>query len=682
MWLAFVPLIYYYAHKPFSNDLAANLGGAVLDTLSVVLLCLTAAGIGRTLHRRWQFFDAFSIGERLALEALGGFGILALLILLVGLINLSIISISVLILLCIGLTWRDIRSWAVDGWGWVQTWQPKTNWERGLTLFIGINLGLAYITALAPPTAFDALTYHLVGPKLWLAEGRFVSLPDNHFFAFPAFTHTLFSGQMALTAGRITGAALLQMVITLLGVVMFASYAARRFSSMVGLVSAAFFLTATSFWIFLSWPYVDLVVMSYSVVAVIALDEWRVHKSMPWLVLAGIFIGLTLSSKYNAFAFAIIAGLYVVNYSWSDGISTVVRNGAILTGIALIMLAPWLIRTFVFYDNPIYPFGPTTGQWDELSNEFYFPDNSEFIGKRWWILAFLPLTLTVIGIGGTDIFDATVGPLYLLLIPFLLLTWSSFNDEQRKRLKGLLLFVLMGCVLWLGFALQSRYALQVRLVIYLFPWLTILAAISFEQLKQLPDKPLNIAFMLRTLVAIVIVMTLVDHFAGTRAEEGSDTIEGTTTMSHFVERRALEYLLGVMDETAYVEHNLGWYSRAIDAVNNLDDDANVLFLWETRTLYCNEPDIRCEEDTILMRWWHDRRNIDDGSAQAILDAWQARGINHILVWEDGRDFEFDNNALFTDADKTEFDALIQLLEMVWQGEDIYTLYRIPTDVAN
>lgn len=680
IWLIFVLLVYYYAHKPLSDELVENSGAALLDSATVFVLTLVAGGGGRRLLQPFSdIITTLSRSERLGIEALVGFGVLALLVLCVGLFNLSLPSIAALLILCTVLTWRPIYEWARDIITWRQGWRFNGIWMQGLALFIGINLVLASILALTPPTAFDTLTYHLVGPRLWLAEGQFVSLPDNHFFAFPALVHTLYSAQMALTLEQLTGAAFLQMVIALLGMMVFCGYATRQFSAAVGLASAAFFLVATSFWLFLSWSYVDMVVMAFSVVAVVALLEWRKDFQPQWLMLAGVFVGLTMSSKYNAVAFAVIAGLFVVNYSWSQGSGAVLRNGAILTVIALVVLAPWLLRTWAFYENPVYPFGPTTGQWDALSNEFYFPDNTDFVSRRWWIMAFLPLTLTVLGIGGTDLFDATVGPFYLLLIPFLLLTWQTFDTKHRKLIQAILFVVGPGIVLWLLMSLQSFFALQVRLVIYLFPWLTVLAALSFERLQQLPEKPINLAFIVRSAVAIVLILTLIDHLAGTRQPENSITIEGTTTLSHFVESRALDYLLGVIDETTYLEHNLGWYVRAMQNVNELEDNAHVLFLWETRSLYCEEPRLMCEEDTILMRWWHDRRAIADGSAAAIIDHWRDRGVDYVLVRESGRRFEFDGNNLITEADKTEWEVASALLPVVWQGEDNYTLHALPSE---
>lgn len=680
LWMVLVILLYYYVHRPITPDFIAAFGGATLDSASTLLFVMIAGGLGRAMRQRFMSFDELSTAEHLSLDALGGFGALALLIMVVGFINLSIISMVILLIIIVALTYRETLAWLGDSRRWIMSWRFSTPWERGLAFFIGFNLVLVWLMSLTPPTSFDTLTYHLVGAKLWVAEGRFVTLNDSHFFAFPAFIHTLYSGQMAILLGRITAAASLQLSISTLGIIAFSGYAARRFVPFAGLLSATIFITSTSFWLALATPYIDMTVMAYCAASFIAIDQWREADTnrTKWLILAAGMVGLGMAAKYTTVLWGAIVGLYVVNYSWRDGFATLVRNGLIYGVVATVVIAPWLIRNVIFYDNPVYPFGPATGEWDDLRNQFYFEDNSNFRDKNWWIIAFLPLTSTFLGIGGTELFDATIGPLYLLLVPFLLWVWGSFTPEEQRRLKSMLFLVGLSIVLWIATALESRYSLQTRLAVHLFPPLIVLTSVAFDRLRVLPEKPLNMTFLVRTFVAIILILTFINHIIGQRQREGSITIEGTTTISHFLEPRGLEYLAGIMDQTAYLEHNLGWYIVAIDAVNDLPDDANVLFLWETRTLYCDEPRITCKEDAILDHWWHARRTVGDGTAEDILESWRKQGYTHLLIWNDGREFEFDGNNFITEADQAEWERLPDMLEVVWEGEDIYSIYAIPS----
>ncbi|MBZ0309091.1 MAG: hypothetical protein K8I82_23710 [Anaerolineae bacterium] len=343
------------------------------------------------------------------------------------------------------------------------------------------------------------------------------------------------------------------------------------------------------------------------------------------------------------------------------------------------VVSPWLIRNVFFYGNPVYPLGPPSNEWDDLSNQWYFymRDDTSLLKQRWWLVALLPFSPTFLGVEGGEPWSATIGPLFVLLIPLFLLTWKLLNPEWRSSLRDLLWFLLFLHLFWL-YSMTSRWT-ETRLVLSIFAPMVVLAAAALDSLRLPPQKPLNIAWMVRAMVGFVLFLTTINHVAGVRPKEGEEAFWGTTTESHFIESRTLDYLLGIMDRQDYLEYALGWYVPAMEAVNALPEGSQVLFLWETRSLYCEEEKITCEEDTIIMRWWHDRRAIGTGTAEEIVASWKKDGITHVLVWEKGREFEFDNNSLnlYTQADFETWNTVPGLLEISWQGADIYTLYKMP-----
>lgn len=679
-WMVFVLLVYYWIHKPITPVFGRAIGGATLDVLSAVIMALAGVGLSRTILPlicpRWN--EVLSSGERLAGEVLLGLGILSVLILLVGLVYLHAISIGLLLVVIIGSTYRVIWEWLREFKDFVGRIFTAEAWDQVLLCFIVVNLGMALIMALAPPTKFDGLVYHLVGPKHWVDEGRFVTLSGSHFFGFPQFIHTLYAGQMALLFERLTGAGVLHWLMGFASMVVVGSYGARRFSRHVGILTVAILLTATSIFLEFGWPYVDLPPIGFGMLAYIGLEQWRFaqeddpNSSLRWLIVAAVFVGFTMAVKYPLIGVGIAAGVYILVYSRRN---QVIRNGLILVGVATIVIAPWLIRTWVFYDNPIYPYGPLTGEWNELSREWYSDPSDSMLNKIAWMWFSAPLSSTFLGIEGAGGFAATIGPLFLLLIPMLLITWSNLEVEWRRYLKSLMVFGGGIGIVWLVLAAISEFGSQTRLWYAMFPMLALWAAVGLESLNLLPKKPLDFRFVLSAIVGVVFIFTLVDHVRGTRSED--NRLEGTTLTSHFLESGALQYLLGVIDEDQYLDDALGWHIVAMREINKLPDDSQVLFLWETRSLYCDEPRITCLEDSILLRWWHDRRSIGDGSASETLDVWRKQGVTHILVYEDGRDLEFDNRDRITDADKAELETLRGLLEVVWDEDESYTLYVVP-----
>ncbi len=689
LWMVLVLLVYYWIHKPlpvgdflgeteFGLPTAAiftNLGGALLDTLVVMVMVAVSGGLGRRVM-------ALIVGReselaqrgRFAMEALLGLGILGNLILVVGLVWLHAVSVGLLLAGLAIVTRQAIRNWLADLRAVLRDVQTiKNRWNRWLMIFIVFNLMLAFIMALAPPTQFDSLTYHLVGPQHWLREGRFVSLQGSHFFGFPQLINTLFAGHVALTFGRLTGAALLHWAIGVLTLIAVGSYGMRRFSARVGLLAVTILLTATSIWLQFTWPYVDLAAMGFGFAAYVALENWRMQQhSQRWLILGAVFVGLAMSVKYPLVVLGIAAGVYILVFSQRKQI---IRNGLILVGVATIILVPWLLRNLVFYDNPVYPYGPATAEWDELMREWYTSSEGALLKQLPALWITMPVSSTFVGIDGAGGFAATIGPLFLLLIPMLLITWRWLDEAWRHHLKGMLPFIGVFAAVWMVASALTIYGAQTRLWYAMFPLLALWAAVGFDSLRLLPKKPLDFSFVLSAMVGMVLAFTAFDHVRGTRPESG--TLEGTTLVSHFLESGAHNYLLGAWDEDDYLDMWLGWYIVTMRQINELPEDSRVLFLWETRSLYCNEADVTCLEDWVLLRWWHARRTIGDGSAEAIIDHWRQQGVTHVLVREEGRDFEFENNDFLTDEDKAEWSRVPDLLAELWRGSDSYTLYTVP-----
>ncbi|HLA42135.1 MAG TPA: hypothetical protein VJZ27_01795, partial [Aggregatilineales bacterium] len=247
-WMVAIVLVYFWIHKPLTPPLAKALGGGLLDFFSVAVMVVISGGTGRMVIIRllpgWS--ESLSREERFAAEALLGLGIMSVIIFAVGLIWLNAISMFVVLILLAGFSFSHLPGWLRD----VRTWQREFDfdfqWGRGLTWFTGLNLAMALVMALAPPTKFDALTYHLNGAKLWVEAGKFESLPGNHFFGFPQLVNTLYAGHMALLMGRFTGAAALHWMIGVLLLLAVLGYGTRRFNRFVGMLAVGFLLAATS----------------------------------------------------------------------------------------------------------------------------------------------------------------------------------------------------------------------------------------------------------------------------------------------------------------------------------------------------------------------------------------------------------------------------------------------------
>jgi hypothetical protein len=682
--MAVVLSLFFGGHRPFIPSLPGwsiefdiittlqSLANRILDIASMTLICVVAGAVGRAVLQRicpaWT--AQLSDTERLAGEALLGLGAISVLIFMVGLVWLHAISVFLLLAILAILTRDSLLGWSRDFANKVNSLRSLHGWNRVLLLFIVLNLLMALLMALAPPTKFDSLTYHLLGPKLWVQDTKFTALEENHFFAFPQQVQILFAGQMALRFGRLSSAASIHWLMGTLSLMAVVGYGRRRFGLRIGLLAAVFLLASDSLWWEFSWAYNDLPPLGYAMLIFAALELWTqqrdVQEKWRWLLVAAIFTGLAMSVKYTLVSVGIAGVLYVLVFAERKSL---LKSLLLFVVVAALVLAPWLARNWDFYGNPVYPFGPYTGEWDALKSQWYVTQDQALLNRSpiGWVL--LPFSVTMLAIEGGEFGSATITPLFILLIPFLMMTWGRLSQDRRDILKRMAVFMFGVYVFWMYSSTVSIHGTQTRLYYSIFPLLALIAAVTLDSLSLLPRKPLHFQFLVNVSVGMVLVIAFNNHLWGTEDER------------MFLHSRALPNSLGLIDDDTYLSWSSPSHMRSMEYLNEQPQDSQVVFFWETRSLYCDETRITCDEDTILYRWWHDRRTIGDGSAEAIIDHYRQQGVDYLFVLNPHSDYnnQFDPGIanLLTPADQDEWDNVPALLELVWDDNQNYMLYKIP-----
>ena len=197
---------YYWVHKPIGLGLLQIWGGAALDGLTAGLILSAGGGLGRRLLNRVPAGN-LSRSEGVAVTAGLGLGLLSLAVLVIGLVGmLNSTSLWLVLLLALGLANRAALHWLRDMVGLLRTVRPVTTWEKLLAGFAGVILLTAALHAFAPPTAWDALMYHLAGPRIYLLEGAIRAQPDNHYLGFSQQVEMLYTLALGLF-GRDSAAA-------------------------------------------------------------------------------------------------------------------------------------------------------------------------------------------------------------------------------------------------------------------------------------------------------------------------------------------------------------------------------------------------------------------------------------------------------------------------------------------
>jgi hypothetical protein len=689
-WIAAVLIAYYLVHPPLSQtffttllapahqlaldwQVPLRLLGHIADLLVAFWLLLLGAALGQRIWRLCRL-PAVEGTMQLALASGPGLGALSLLSFVAGMVGwLSFWTVGGGLLLLSILCMRD----GLQMLGWLReqmqhmrraigtgSWLDRLLW--GYILLTGLLMLLA---ALLPPTAWDALMYHLAAPAADIQSGRV--LPDlaNVQGYQPELVEMLYLDGLLLRGDG--PAALLHLGFGLLNLLVLVSLARqmadRAQGAALALRSVALFLSIPSLALVLAWPYIDGALVYYELAALCALLCWwngSGQKSIRWLLLAGTLLGLGLDTKYTAvFALGAAAALVFWQALRRERWRSALWQVGLLVGIVLLVGSPWLWRNLFLTGDPLFPYHlgslfPAGPMWDDVRTQYAL----EGPGWGWaqsWRLLTLPLEVTLYGTQGSVEFDATLGPLLLLLLPLGLLAWkrtpgknASKAAEQaltqepstpeaprwpeRQVIGALLAFAALLALCWDAELLSVHFARQSRLFFPLFAALTLPAAAAWLRLKR--AAPLLPGFHRLVSCAVVLALAL-----GVLAQMAGVLGNGNAP-----------YLIGLQSRAAYLADHLDPYYSAIQAVNALPPSSHVLSLWEVRSYYTSQS---IHADPFLDNFNYYYRHYP--TARLLANAFQQAGFTHLLFYAQGLQLVLDQRP--GEADPQELAALWDFL---------------------
>jgi 4-amino-4-deoxy-L-arabinose transferase-like glycosyltransferase len=621
VWLFVVVAAYFWAHKPFDANIVAGLGRSLLS----ISVWLGLTWLGTALGRRiagGPLADEAPI-VRIALGAGLGLGLLSLLTLGLGLVGLlrSAVAWGAILVLA-ALLRRDLRASLADlravvrGQESLLAW-PTDGFRRWLAVYVGASLLLAFLAALAPPTAWDALVYHLAGPALFVEAGRVGHPVDLPYLGFPQL------GEMGFTLGMLLlgdgVASLLHFGYGLLGVIITGALARRAFGQAVAWPAAALLLSVPSLVWLMSRAYVDVTLLFYATVAFYAFTRWRnlraggeAESSIKWLSLMGVFCGFSAGVKYTALAIPVALSLGLLWTSRHDGLRAVVWRIAQFGGITAAVALPWLMENWLTTGNPVYPFFLYGVHWDAWRAWWYDRPGTGLAVTAPWRLLIAPLEATVLGTEGGEPYDATIGPLLLALTPLLIVTWPGLKREERAVAGHMLLFFGVNYGLWLVGLARSALLVQTRLLLPIFGVVAVLGAVALDRLTILRRSQLAVDWIARAVVSLALALLLFSN------------------LITFLQVNPMPVIAGLEGRDDYLSRRLGTYQLAMRTVNALPPDSRVVFLWEPRSYACQ---VDCRPDALLDRFLHLTHLYPD--AGSIAKAWREEGVTHVLLYRLG-----------------------------------------------
>ncbi|MBX3001864.1 MAG: glycosyltransferase family 39 protein [Caldilineaceae bacterium] len=584
-------------------------------------ICLTAFMVGRILWSYLRLHSATRI-ERILYQSALGFALISQLLL--GLAFAGIFrptAVVILIGLLMGISviflraelsipvWRQrLAQLAVDG-------RRLAGQDRILKGIVALALTIGLIGALAPETEFDALWYHLWLPKLWLEAGRPVDLVTEYVSLYPLGWDLLFGAGMVM--GGPVAAKLLHFITLPLTALFVLQLSRRFFPRASSWLAVALFVSAPTVLWQATTTYIDLALAFYVGLAVYAAVRYVQAQKWQWLALAAVTLGFALVIKHLALFVLVLIALALFFYRWRQHrrwLAALVPV-VILGSVSLLFPLPYYIRAWLAAGNPFFPdlygiFGAFPAErWSaiteyglsEFKSRFGYPLTAS-------TLLALPWTMTVDGAR----FGGALGPLFLLLMPVLILWWR--NDQRRP----LLAFVVGYIALWSS----PVSSFQLR---FLLPIVAFLAVLAAEGYRALADATGAVQWRTRILgwgMAALIFLNLPPFLS---LHENA-RVEWDGWLTHVIHEIPLGVVIGFESEESYLQRTVPSY-RAWQFINaQLPVDAHILTFSSGDHFYSERK--RLSDDSTMARpvTW----GAPQGKEDQALATLQRMGISHIL----------------------------------------------------
>lgn len=327
----------------------------ILGTVLLAALTVLSTALGRRLLR-WLSIETTGDLE-LALLSLGlGLGSLQaipFILFATGIGDPIVFRIALVVLTLILLT--DVRAVLHSAWRALTLRVSRSWWEYILIAVLTILLGSIYVRAVCPPTDIDALLYHLTIARRFLEEGRFIHLvtitPSN----WPLGVESLFSVLLAMSNDA--PISIVQFLFGLLSITVVYSYGRRICGRLCAATAVCVLLVQWMFWWEMATGYIDLGLTAFAALMVYALDR---SSRFPvdiqrWQVLAAVFAGLAATTKLQGLWVIVVFVILLFLTAPGGSFRNRVRTTFALGSLAMAIVLPWYIRTWVLTGNPVYP---------------------------------------------------------------------------------------------------------------------------------------------------------------------------------------------------------------------------------------------------------------------------------------------------------------------------------------
>ena len=502
----------------------------------------------------------------------------------------------------------------------------------------------------------DALVYHLAVPQKFIELGRIHYVEGNFYSAFPMNVEMLFTWGLLLG-----GEQLAKWFHWLLYVGSFLAVGAIAYElelrRMLGreridrsaidhrsadleaagrraLLAAVLFATIPSVMLIAGWAYVDLGVVFYCALSVLAFLRWaelatgdvvvntadseaRSRGAAPtgYLVGSALFAGFAAGCKYTAMIQAIFIGLAIVyvgaRSSWS--LVRIGGNGAIVAGVVTLVAGPWFAKNWLLTGNPLFPFAHEVfrgADWDQGRADVLAHSLKEWGGLRELSdLVTLPWDVSVSSwFFSQERFDGVIGGAFLACLP--LIVWGLWSSAGARRESGYSSSFSYRLVAAFALAHLATWVFTTHQIRFLLPALALTASLASVSQARFPSA------RVRAVTSGVLLASAMVGFGFYGVQ--------------FSLRNPLPVVFGLEDEDVFRDRNLpgGDYAVFQYIEEELPESSRILFG------SCGNPGYLCRRpyysDALFENRTLDALLAESRSPDRLVEAFERRGFTHLL----------------------------------------------------
>ena len=516
--------------------------------------------------------------------------------------------------------------------------QPARMIHLLLVAAIAAHIVFCALLATTPPVSRDALTHHLVIPKIYLRQGGLGEIPQIGASYYPQNLQLLYL--LPLYFGNDIIPKYIHFAFALLTAGLIFGYLRSKTDSRYALFAVLLFLSLPVIVKLSVTVYVDLGLIFFSTASLLLLFRWMERGFQTrYLVLSAVSCGLALGTKYNALITLFLLTLFVpFTYMRRQRPAAAIQMRALGAGllfcaVALLVFSPWMIRNARWTGNPVHPLfsgffshnhstaPPTTakagsGQLQKRKagplppkSPGHFWIRKHIFGERWWQTALIPIRIFFEGRDDDPrTFDGKLNPLLLLLPGFAFMGFRR-NAHHLKVEKMLLLAYALLFLLFAYFYTDMR----IRYVAPIIPPLVLLSALG---LKEINARLLPHDAGWRRKTAVVALTVFIAAMLG---------LNVVYLREQYVKYEPIGFISGKVRRDAYISRYRPEYPALRYANLNLDKNAKILCLFQGRRRYYSEI------DTVHSIELLQRTIRKSSTAEAVLDRLHGRRFTHLLI---------------------------------------------------